>query len=88
MGAYLPLPYLSWSLRLNLWYREAELTEWVWAVQKAIEYLQGRGESDVKENRKAGYLMKKGGKRHNWKKRWFVLNDKRLRCVFLRVNCL
>eukprot|EP01090_Pellita_catalonica_P017651 TRINITY_DN5375_c0_g1_i1.p1 TRINITY_DN5375_c0_g1~~TRINITY_DN5375_c0_g1_i1.p1 ORF type:complete len:289 (-),score=34.58 TRINITY_DN5375_c0_g1_i1:53-919(-) len=33
--------------------------------------------------KKAGYLMKKGGKRKNWKRRWFVLTQKTL-CYYER----
>lgn len=59
---------------------ELDLREWEWAIDKALSHLREQqleredGTSSASGN-KSGLLMKKGGKRHNWKLRWFVLDD-------------
>jgi len=61
---------------------EADLREWEWAIDRALSYLRelqlDREDGGMSSNRKSGLLMKKGGKRHNWKLRWFVLDKGRL----------
>lgn len=61
---------------------ETDLREWAWAIEKSVAYLRdlsnSGAESPSEVSQKCGFLMKKGGQRRNWKKRWFMLQDKSL----------
>eukprot|EP00050_Salpingoeca_kvevrii_P015611 m.48474 g.48474 ORF g.48474 m.48474 type:complete len:350 (+) comp6425_c0_seq1:25-1074(+) len=59
---------------------EVDVTEWTWAVEKSLSYLKSvNNPSQDTSIEKRGYLLKKGAKRHNWKRRWFELHDKTLK---------
>eukprot|EP00053_Salpingoeca_punica_P000223 m.27821 g.27821 ORF g.27821 m.27821 type:complete len:323 (-) comp10152_c0_seq1:432-1400(-) len=67
---------------------EADLREWAWAIDKTLTFMNKLQAAQQQQARlsqpdpllrpivplqKSGYLLKKGGKRRNWKKRFFVL---------------
>ena len=61
-----------------------DMKEWVSVLEEATANQETQKCDDSKDIIRQGWLNKRGGRRRNWKKRWFVLTDTSMTLFYYR----